>query len=758
MSATKDTPPRDTQGRSGSGTCRALLDAATPEMFRGNAFRITGLPVDATMREISKHADRLKIMEELGHGVTAHTFAFALNPPPTVDQIREAIQKLKDPEQRMVDEFFWFWPAQFGKSAHDPAIQALAGGDRETALEIWTLKETSPTERIAAMHNVAVLWHLVALEWEEYTGRDEVDEDRRRKIERYWRDAFKRWEQLTTDDLFWDTVSQRVTQLDDPRLTTGFVRRMRATLPQALNKINAELAISHARHGRLELARLHVQFMRETNQGLNDVEKTAELVLAPATTRLRQQILRAQDQSRSNPADAGQAVIELLKHAESSVGLFDLIAGPNNESRNDLFDEVAQVGCVLLVTYRKATEDAALCLTAGSALRKLATCAAVRRQIEENYSAWREMVGSQNLEKVAEKALEPLHAILKEIQNSGEKPVLQLNRFKSDAIPAIAKLSNPITGSKAHEALLNSAAIVLREISLNAWNGYQDISTARAANTLAIHYAGDPHIKQLLSGENKTLFEIKTQQPIAAATQHKAAKKSSAGCLIVLLVGGLVAFIASLHSNETSSNRFSSTPRVATPSRYSAAASTYNAPSTLATQPTNTTPVSSSGHKKEDIVIAAPTFTAFTAPVSYSTGDNGTSSVPASATLELNKDKQAIEYQKSKTSELEFKLRGAAESVDIAKARADDWQKNLDDSGAGIERARRYLDHTSQASVDDFNGLVSQHNKDIAFLKALNKAANDQVDAHNALLNEVRAQNRTVNQLVDAYNTKLRRN
>ena len=84
-------------------SCTVLLEAATQDLFRQNAFRITGLPVDASPREIAKHADRLKIMEELGQGASAHTGAFALSPPPTVDQIRDAIRKLKDPELRIIE-------------------------------------------------------------------------------------------------------------------------------------------------------------------------------------------------------------------------------------------------------------------------------------------------------------------------------------------------------------------------------------------------------------------------------------------------------------------------------------------------------------------------------------------------------------------------------------------------------------------------------------------------------------------------------
>jgi len=47
-------------------------------------------------------------MEKLGHGEIAGAGAFARRPPPTLDEIREALQRLKDPEKRIVDEFFCF--------------------------------------------------------------------------------------------------------------------------------------------------------------------------------------------------------------------------------------------------------------------------------------------------------------------------------------------------------------------------------------------------------------------------------------------------------------------------------------------------------------------------------------------------------------------------------------------------------------------------------------------------------------------------
>ena len=167
-----------------STECLPLLEAANLNIYRENPFRITGLPVDATTKEITRHADKLKQMEELGYGQLANTAAFALDPPPTVDQIREAMRRLKEPEQRLIDEFFWFWPKTFGESANDPAIQALRAGDMSKAYEIWETEEGEPTTGFIANHNIAVMLHLVALDWTLYQINAEVDAGERGKDSR----------------------------------------------------------------------------------------------------------------------------------------------------------------------------------------------------------------------------------------------------------------------------------------------------------------------------------------------------------------------------------------------------------------------------------------------------------------------------------------------------------------------------------------------------------------------------------------------
>ncbi len=521
-SPSSDEEPRGT-GPS-SSMCKPLLDAATPDLFAANAFRITGLPVDATTREITKQADKLKMMEKLGQGKSVHTGAFALKNPPTVDEIRDAIQKLKDPELRIIDEIFWFWPQRFGQSASDPALQALAAGDADAPLEIWTRQEADETDSFVGRHNIAVLWHLTALDKEnQYATAAEFTEESMRQTEKLWRGAFKRWELLAVDDVFWESVSTRIQHLDDPRLTTGFARRMRVTLPHALDKVNAELALRYAESDRMDLARVHVQFMRETNQGHDNVERTAELVLAPAKGRLKQQIQRARDRAAEKPGDAFKTARELLQNARRSLALFELFFGKKSEERNELSDEVAALCNQLSVSYQTATGDNQACIDLLKAALPFATSIDIRQQIENNIGI---LTGNLTIKQLI-KQLEPINAILKRIQESKEHPSSRLDRFRTEFVPALLTVSASVVGSQAYTDICDSAAIVLRGISLAAWNDHHDIVTAEAANELAHKHVRETELKQRLIDDR---LALSTQR----AAQQLSRKQNSVSPLVIM--------------------------------------------------------------------------------------------------------------------------------------------------------------------------------------------------------------------------------
>jgi hypothetical protein len=736
---------RSSSRQRGSSECKTLIDAATKDLFRKNAFRITGLSVDATTREVARHANKLAQLVELGQD-PAQSAAFSMKPPPSLDEIREAIQKLKDPDKRLIDEFFWFWPEEFGNGQSDPAIQALQAGYGDTAFDIWTRKESNPKNGVVSMHNIALVWHLTALEWEGHTSKTGFDADRAAKLEGYWRNALKRWERLAMDERFWEIVTGRIRQLNEPNLLPGFARRMRAVLPNALAKINAELALGFAKAGQTELARLHIRFMREMTQDLENFEKIAEFILTPARNQLNEQIHRAKKLAEQNPAAAHETAQILIEHAQPLLGVFDLFFGEQEHFQKELFDEAATTVVNCLVASQRKTGDNETFVKLLERTLPLAESVEVRRRIEENIG-----IGKGNLKG---KEFDTVYALLKSIQESKESPSVRLARFKRDAVAAIVKAAG-VSGysenygylsatSADFKELFDSAAIVLRGISLDAWNNHKDRQTAIAANELAVRHATSPELKQRLAEDKGTLQQMRYEAdlaPIESAPSlstingvgfklygstdadpatgsylstyyfvfffipifpicryrvtssgdsyrffGKAPLRTFDKWHIAIVIGFIITMIIICSSADSSS---------------SDSHNLYIPPPAPAAQVYTPPPV-------------APSTPAYTPPTFGGANSGGNVyRVPSSVSSTLDREKAEIETE---------------------RATLEIFETQIKTLGREIESDRIYLDRTSQYAVDEFNAKVDRYNELNQRAKIANAAFNEKVDNYNAKL------------------------
>jgi len=370
----------------GASECKSLMAASTRDLFRHNAFRITGLAVDATAREIIRHADKLKMLVELGQSPHTKSSSHPLDPAPTIDEIREAIQKIKDPEKRLIDEFFWFWPEEFGKSDTDPALQALAKGDTKTANEIWRKRISEESYGIVAKHNLAVNYFLIALDLGHLTSENSISDEKREKISQIWKSSVRKWGRIQDDEKLWEKLTDRIRQLNEPSLPTGFARRMRSSLPHALNKINADLIFCYAESGKVEIAKDYVAYIRETNPDQSGFKNAAETVLQPAKNLLKEQIRQAAARGEASPREAANVARELLKQSRQALDLFDIFLGDNSDERNELYDEVAVICNRLPIAYHKATGDDKTCIEILRLVLPFVSSNELRKQIEENIS------------------------------------------------------------------------------------------------------------------------------------------------------------------------------------------------------------------------------------------------------------------------------------------------------------------------------------------------------------------------------------
>jgi hypothetical protein len=478
------------------------MAAATPLVYQANAFRITGLPVDASERELKRHADKLKMLAELGTAKNAKQPAFALPKPPSTAEITAAMSRLSDPEQRLIDEFFWFWPKDFGndscKSSADPALRLVSEGNADGAYQIWREWENDAQTNFIAWHNIAIAQHLSALDWTQVQFIFAPDAEKDKAVEAMWEKAFQRWEKVVPDDRIWEVLKARVRQINDPRLTTGFVRRMRDTFPEAQDKINAEIAVKFAEMNRLDWAKKHIVFMNQTNQGLDDVEKTSLQVLTPARKRVRQHLEAAEEECKRHPAKANGTGKALHQNCYLLQKLFELFFGKEGRHKSELFDEVADQIVNCAVAYQKCTNDNKEFIDVLLHAMPFATNIKIRQRIQNNID-----VGEGNLE--AEK-YNGIYDKLSDVQGSKVKAKDRLWKMKHVVIPDVLAAANENgTASKGIQSLMDAIAVVLRGISVDAHNNEEDMVTATEAIQLASKFVRDADLKKRINEDVQTL-------------------------------------------------------------------------------------------------------------------------------------------------------------------------------------------------------------------------------------------------------------
>ena len=111
-----------------------LLETLNEGVFKSNAFSITGLNVNASEKQIRTTADRIKIEDELGIG--SNTDQGTSNAKAKSENLRNALQKIKDPTLRIIDEIFWVWPIDDKNPENDEALKRFKNSDFDGALKI----------------------------------------------------------------------------------------------------------------------------------------------------------------------------------------------------------------------------------------------------------------------------------------------------------------------------------------------------------------------------------------------------------------------------------------------------------------------------------------------------------------------------------------------------------------------------------------------------------------------------------------------
>ncbi len=375
-----DSPP--TLREMGSGW-EPLLAAAREDLYQTNGFRVLQIAVDASQRQIGRSGQMLQMQQKYGAGNTRRTLV-SLDPPPDDVAVREAIQRLGDPAQRLVDEFFWFWPSEHGQSRTDKALAALAAGQTQRAYETWKQQEQNNGHSAVATHNIAVLAHLRALDLE-YSFRERaLDQKEAEQLQRAWRHCFTRWQKLLTAASFWERLAERIHQLDDPRLRPEVVAKFRSSLPLALLLINARIAATAANEGRRWRTGRHLAMIRHSGFSADYIREACQRAVAPSRELVRVACQTAKQRVERNPLAGARVATDLLRETAKPLGMLDAMLPEQNAMRVSSHDEVASTALSCQIAFGNKTEDWSTSLKILQHVAQIAASGSMRRRIEEN--------------------------------------------------------------------------------------------------------------------------------------------------------------------------------------------------------------------------------------------------------------------------------------------------------------------------------------------------------------------------------------
>ena len=238
-----------------------------------------------------------------------------------------------------------------------------------------------------------MLDHLIALDYEARLTAKDLGNNQKQQLadlltsaSEVWNRAFNRWHGVFKDDNFWSQVKERVHEFNDPRLTTGFVRRIRDTLPKMLLLINARLAFSAAERGEEEIAEQHLRLVRQSPFNKQLITEVLTESLAPLRHKIKALCDETNLKVNADIKQANGVISNFLEQAKPLLKNVDLFLPQDNTLGQGMHDNVADTALQCEITYGNEIEDWIESLKLIEATLPLAGSQSLRDRLEENLS------------------------------------------------------------------------------------------------------------------------------------------------------------------------------------------------------------------------------------------------------------------------------------------------------------------------------------------------------------------------------------
>ncbi|MFZ4856113.1 MAG: CFI-box-CTERM domain-containing protein [Desulfuromonadaceae bacterium] len=135
------------------------------DLIHQNPFRILGLSVDATERDITKRISDLETATEFGKKITYDTdFPFLSDFERTTESVREAASRIETAEGRFLYSLFWFWKQNV---CDELALDVLKGGNIDKAISLLEAQFKTGTNNdklYSSAKNLSILYMAISRE------------------------------------------------------------------------------------------------------------------------------------------------------------------------------------------------------------------------------------------------------------------------------------------------------------------------------------------------------------------------------------------------------------------------------------------------------------------------------------------------------------------------------------------------------------------------------------------------------------------
>ena len=317
-----------------------LKELSPSRLYQENSFCVLGAMTDASISDIRRSQSKLDLQKKLGINDTSVRFGvFSINPQPSLEEVERSVARIGDPVNRFVDEFFWFWPLDSGLTS----VEQLRDHKYRQVSDAWLTAVTKLPDNPSLVHNVAVLTHILAMDVDG-AGNN-------------WTQALQRWKSVSDNERLWDFVRDRALSVDDPRLTSGTVRRIRKSLMSFVCTCAFQHAIDLCASGLAHKAKQIVNCFYQAGIDTETVRSAAINASSGLKSTLEAEVASSKSAYKSRPHKANEVTRNIYESSQRILVVLDPIFENFADTRTAYHDIVGHAIIDGASSYGEATDD-----------------------------------------------------------------------------------------------------------------------------------------------------------------------------------------------------------------------------------------------------------------------------------------------------------------------------------------------------------------------------------------------------------------